>query len=146
MRDNTGLEDVVVDLVVEVDSRGVDLDEVARSLVVPGVVLLRSASREVLWLTTVVAARDEEEAVRAVRARVLAQVGTDPGAAVATTATAITLGDLFACLDHTDPQRDLEVDLPQGRVDLLDLVAAHVWDRCTLPRNRQRVVALAGTA
>jgi hypothetical protein len=113
-------EEYVIDIVVEVESRGVDVDAVARSIVLPGVEVLRTTGRGMIWLTALVTADGEPAAIRSVQDAVLHQLGGDSRVVVATVVTSAPLGDLYARLDAV---ADHELD----RMDLIDLVEATMW-------------------
>jgi hypothetical protein len=113
-------EDYVIDMVVEVESRGVDVDAVARGLELPGVEVLRTTGRGMIWLTALVTAHGESEAIREVQDSVLAQLGAQSRVVVAAVVTSAPLGDLYARLDSV---ADHELD----RMDLIDLVEATLW-------------------
>jgi hypothetical protein len=113
-------EDYVIDMVVEVESRGVDVDAVARGLELPGVEVLRTTGRGMIWLTALVTAQGESEAIREVQDSVLAQLGAQSRVVVAAVVTSAPLGDLYARLDSV---ADHELD----RMDLIDLVEATLW-------------------
>jgi hypothetical protein len=113
-------EEYVIDIVVEVESRGVDVDAVARSIVLPGVEVLRTTGRGMIWLTALVTADGEPAAIRSVQDAVLHQLGGDSRVVVATVVTSAPLGDLYARLDAV---AEHELD----RMDLIDLVEATMW-------------------
>lgn len=113
-------EEYVIDIVVEVESRGVDVDAVARSIVLPGVEVLRTTGRGMIWLTALVTADGEPAAIRSVQDAILHQLGGDSRVVVATVVTSAPLGDLYARLDAV---ADHELD----RMDLIDLVEATMW-------------------
>ncbi|HEX6888032.1 MAG TPA: hypothetical protein VF143_07985 [Candidatus Nanopelagicales bacterium] len=113
-------EDYVIDMVVEVESRGVDVDAVARGLELPGVEVLRTTGRGMIWLTALVTAQGESEAIREVQDSVLAQLGAQSRVVVAAVVTSAPLGDLYGRLDSV---ADHELD----RMDLIDLVEATMW-------------------
>jgi hypothetical protein len=113
-------EEYVIDIVVEVESRGVDVDAVARSIVLPGVEVLRTTGRGMIWLTALVTADGEPAAIRSVQDAVLHQLGGDSRVVVATVVSSAPLGDLYARLDAV-----AEHEL--ARMDLIDLVEATMW-------------------
>lgn len=115
-------EDFVVDMVVEIDPRGADLDELTSRIVLPGAEVLRICARGTIWLTAVVTARTECDAVRQVQEAVVAQTRGVPGVTGALV-TSIGVADLYGRLDGQ--LTDEEV----ARIDLRDLVADHLWDR-----------------
>ncbi|MCU0300600.1 MAG: hypothetical protein MUF35_03225 [Candidatus Nanopelagicales bacterium] len=113
-------EEYVVDMVVEVESRGLDVDALARSIVLPGVEVLRTTGLGMIWLTALVAAADEPAAIREVQQAVLGQLGGPSRVVVATVVTSAPLGDLYARLEAAG---DDDLD----RLDLIDLVEATMW-------------------
>jgi hypothetical protein len=113
-------EEYVVDMVVEVDSRGVDVDAVARGITLPGVEVLRTTGRGMIWLTALVTAPGEPAAIRQVQDAVLGQLGAQSRVVVAAVVTSAPLGDLYSRLDAVS---DHELD----RMDLIDLVEATMW-------------------
>jgi hypothetical protein len=122
-------EEFVIDIVVEVESRGVDVDAVARSIVLPGVEVLRTTGRGMIWLTALVAADGEPAAIRSVQDAVLAQLGGDSRVVVATVVTSAPLGDLYARLEAV---AEHELD----RMDLIELVEATMWGAEARARRR----------
>ena len=131
-------EDYVVDMVIEVESRGVDVDALARQLVVPGFEVLRTSGRGMIWLTALVTASGEPAAIQQVQDEVLGQLA-GARVVVATVVTSAPLGDLYARLDSvlTDPDLD--------RMDLIDLVEATLWNQPGHPA-RDPGEALGSTA
>lgn len=131
-------EDYVVDMVIEVESRGVDVDALARQLVVPGFEVLRTSSRGMIWLTALVTAGSEAAAIQQVQDEVLGQLA-GARVVVASVVTCAPLGDLYARLDSvlTDPELN--------RMDLIDLVEATLWSEQGHPA-RQSGDALGSTA
>ena len=129
-------EDFVVDMVVEVESRGVDVDAVARAVSVPGVEILRTTGRGMIWLTALVSASGEPAAIRQVQDSVLAELSDSSRVVVASVVASAPLGDLYGRLD--DVVSDAELD----RMDLIDLVEATLWAEAGHParaRLRQSV-------
>lgn len=114
-------EDFVIDMVVEVDSRGIDVDSLAHQIALPGVEILRTSRRGMIWLTALVAAEGETAAIREVEDRVLAQLSGGSRVVVATSVTSVPLGDLYARLDSVLADHELD------RLDLIDLVEATLW-------------------
>jgi hypothetical protein len=113
-------EDFVIDMVIEVDSRGIDVDALARQITVPGVEVLRTSGRGMIWLTALVTAEGETAAIRSVQDQVLPQLRDGSRVVVVTSAL---LGDLYARLDTGLADHELD------RLDLIDLVEATVWMR-----------------
>ena len=122
------VEDIVVDVVLEVD-RAVDPERVAAELVLPGLEILRAASSTTIWLTLLVAAASEADAVAQVRAAVLPQVPQAARMVHATVVTSAPLGELHARLDVG------EDEAPES-MTLRDLVEAHLWSQRDDPRAR----------
>ena len=116
-------EDFVIDMVVEVDSRGIDVDALARRITVPGVEILRTSGRGMIWLTALVTAPGEPAAIRQVQDSVLGQLDVGTRVVVATAVTSAPLGDLYARLQSVAADHELD------RMDLIDLVEATLWDR-----------------
>ena len=114
------VEDIVVDLTLEVDP-SVETEGLARSLVLPGVEILRSTSVATVWLTVLLAADSEASAVRRVREAVLAQIPQAARVVQTTVVTSAPLGDLHARLDAAE-------DDPES-ITLRDLVEQHLWSR-----------------
>ena len=114
------VEDIVVDLTLEVDSE-VGAEELARSLVLPGVEILRSATLTSVWVTVLVAADTEAGAVALVRDSILAQIPQAARVVQAAVVTSAPLGDLHARLDAVEEE-------PES-ITLRDLVEAHLWNR-----------------
>ena len=130
-------EDYVVDMVIEVESRGVDVDALASRITLPGVEVLRTSGRGMIWLTALVTAGGEPAAIQHVQDDVLAQLA-GARVVVACVVTSAPLGDLYARLDSvlTDPDLD--------RMDLIDLVEATLWSSADHPAARRG--ALGGAA
>lgn len=116
-------EDFVIDMVIEVDSRGIDVDALARQITVPGVEVLRTSSRGMIWVTALVTAEGETAAIRSVQDQVLRQLSAGSRVVVVTAVTSAPLGDLYARLDTVLADHELD------RLDLIDLVEATVWVR-----------------
>jgi hypothetical protein len=120
-------EDFVIDMVVEVDSRGIDVDALARSLELPGVEILRTSGRGLIWLTALVTAQSEASAILEVQDTVLAQLSAESRVVVATAVTSAPLGDLYARLTALGADREMD------RMDLVDLVEVTMWGRADSP-------------
>jgi hypothetical protein len=132
-------EDYVVDMVIEVESRGVDVDALARRITLPGIEVLRTSGRGMIWLTALVTADGEPAAIQQVQDDVLAQL-SGARVMVASVVTSAPLGDLYARLDSvlTDPDLD--------RLDLIDLVEVTLWSHPDHPARTRRGDALGSTA
>ncbi len=59
------MDDFVVDMVLEVDSRGIGVEDLARRICLPGMEILRTSARGTIWLTALVTAEGESAAIRA---------------------------------------------------------------------------------
>jgi hypothetical protein len=116
-------EDFVIDMVIEVDSRGIDVDAVARTITVPGVEILRTSGRGMIWVTALITAEGEATAIRAVEDSVLRQLRDGARVVVASSVTGVPLGDLYARLDSVLADHELD------RIDLVDLVESTLWER-----------------
>jgi hypothetical protein len=114
------VEDIVVDLTLEVDP-SVGTESLARSLVLPGMEILRSTSATTVWLTVLVASDSEASAVGTVREAVLAQIPQAARVIHTAVVTSAPLGDLHARLDSADGD-------PES-ITLRDLVEHHLWTR-----------------
>ena len=117
------MDDFVVDMVLEVDSRGIDVEDLARRICLPGMEILRTSARGTIWLTALVTAEGESAAIREVRDRVLDQLPDRPRVAITSVITIAPLGDLYARLDAVLGDEEL------GSLDIRDLVAQQMWDR-----------------
>jgi hypothetical protein len=117
------MDDFVVDMVLEVGSRGIDVEDLARQICLPGMEILRISARGTIWLTALVTAEGESQAIRLVRDRVLDQLPERPRATVTSVINTAPLGDLYARLDAVLGDEDL------GAIDVRDLVEAQMWDR-----------------
>jgi hypothetical protein len=127
------MDDFVVDMVLEVDSRGIGVEDLARRICLPGMEVLRTSARGTIWLTALVTAEGESAAIRAVRDSVLAQLPDRPRATVTSVINSAPLGDLYARLDAVLGDEEL------GSIDVRDLVEQVMWDR---PRVDVREVDL----
>jgi len=116
-------DDYVVDMVLEVDSRGIGVEELARRICLPGMEILRSTARGTIWLTALVTADGESAAIRDVRDSVLAQLPDRPRAVAAAVVSSIPLGDLYARLEAVLSDEEL------AEIEVRDLVARTMWDR-----------------
>ena len=127
------MDDFVVDMVLEVDSRGIGVEDLARQICLPGMEILRTSARGTIWLTALVTAEGESAAIRGVRDSVLAQLPDRPRATVTSVVNSAPLGDLYARLDEVLGDEELET------LDVRDLVEQVMWDR---PRVDVREVDL----
>lgn len=127
------MDDFVVDMVLEVGSRGIDVEALARQICLPGMEILRVSARGTIWLTALVTAEGESAAIRAVRESVLTQLPDRPRATVTSVVHSVPLGDLYARLDAVLGDEEL------GSIDVRDLVEQVMWDR---PRVDVREVDL----
>jgi hypothetical protein len=119
------VDDFVVDMVLEVDSRGIGVEEVARRICLPGMEILRASANGIIWLTALVTAEGESAAIRTVRDSVLAHLPDRPRMSVVSVVTSAPLGDLYARLDAVLTDEEL------GAIDVRDLVERVMWDRPT---------------
>ena len=127
------MDDFVVDMILEVDSRGIGVEDLARRICLPGMEILRTSARGTIWLTALVTAEGESAAIREVRDSVLAQLPDRPRATVTSVVNSAPLGDLYARLDAVLGDEELET------LDVRDLVEQVMWDR---PRVDVREVDL----
>jgi hypothetical protein len=127
------MEDFVVDMVLEVDSRGIGVEDLARRIRLPGMEILRISARGTIWLTALVTAEGESAAIRSVRDSVLAQLPDRPRATVTSVVNSLPLSDLYARLDAVLGDEELDT------LDVRDLVEQVMWDR---PRVDVREVDL----
>jgi hypothetical protein len=117
------MDDFVVDMVLDVDSRGIDVEDLALQICLPGMEVLRTSARGTIWLTALVTAEGESAAIRLVRDTVLAQLPDGPRATITSVVNSAPLGDLYARLDVVIGDEEL------GAIDLRDLVEQQMWDR-----------------
>jgi hypothetical protein len=117
------MDDFVVDMVLEVDSRGIGVEDLARRICLPGMEILRTSARGTIWLTALVTAEGESAAIRAVRDSVLAQLPERPRSAITAVVSSAPLSDLYARLGAVLGDEEL------GEIDIRDLVAQEMWDR-----------------
>ncbi len=127
------MDDFVVDMVLEVDSRGIGVEDLARRICLPGMEILRTSARGTIWLTALVTAEGESAAIREVRDAVLVQLPDRPRATVTSVVNSAPLSDLYARLNAV--LGDAELDT----LDVRDLVEQVMWDR---PRVDVREVDL----
>jgi hypothetical protein len=120
-------------MVLEVDSRGIGVEDLARRICLPGMEILRTSAKGTIWLTALVTAEGESAAIREVRDSVLAQLPDRPRATVTSVVNSAPLGDLYARLDAVLGDEELET------LDVRDLVEQVMWDR---PRVDVREVDL----
>jgi hypothetical protein len=134
-------EDFVVDMVIEVGSRGTDVGALARHLTQPGMEVLRTTGGGLIWFSALVTAHGESAAIRQVQDAGLAALGDDARVVAATVIAGAPLGDLASRLAA------VLCDLEPHRMDLIDLVEATRWDHpVTLPDRAGRSTQLTGTA
>ncbi len=123
-------EDHVIDIVVQVEARGIDVDALVARITLPGVEILRTSSRGMIWPTSLVTASTEAQAIAVVRDAVLGQVPVDR-VLVSTVITSAPLGDLYARLDEVLDDEHL------ARIDLRDLVEHTLWSARDVARIRE---------
>jgi hypothetical protein len=134
------IEDFVVDMVIEVGSRGTDVDALARRLVLPGMEVLRTTGGGLVWLSALVTADGDSSAIRQVQHTALAALGEEASVVAATVIAGAPLGDLSSRLAA------VLGELAPHRMDLIDLVEATRWERpVTLPDRAGRSTQLSGT-
>lgn len=127
----TDVDDFVVDVVLELDPGGADADDLVRRFRLPGARILRTTDRSTIWLTAVVGATAEAQAVQQVRDQILAQLTDREHPGTVTAISCAALGDLYARLDPALDDPELEA------LELADLVADTMW--CRPPARRSRV-------
>ena len=119
-------EDFVVDMVLEVDSRGIGVEELSRRICLPGMEILRTTDSGTIWLTALVTAQGDVQAISQVRSSVLAQLPDRPRAVAAAVVSSVPLGDLYARLQTV--LADDELDELDG-LDVRELVAQTLPER-----------------
>lgn len=117
------VQDFVVDVVLGVDPKAVDTEDVGLRLHLPGVVIARTTARSTIWLTAVVEATAEAEAAQRVRDHVLAQLSDDQHHGTVSAIRCAALGELYAWLDPARDDPELEA------LELMDLVEDTLWCR-----------------
>lgn len=137
------VEDFVVDLVIRCDASPGLVERAMRTLVVPGRAFARAAQGVDVAVTTVLAAVGEAAAVTCAHDALMPQLeeaGARPRSAAV---VASSLGTLYALVDPTLPDEEYE------RLDLVDLVERHLWNRpawdydAYLTAERHRLAATA---
>ena len=121
------VDDFVVDMVLDVDSRGIDVEDLARRICLPGTEVLRTSALGTIWLTALVTADGEAEAIRQVRDSVADQLPGAAAGSVAAVVVSVALGDLYGRLD--EPLGDEELE----SIRVPDLIERHLWDRADAP-------------
>ncbi|HYN56961.1 MAG TPA: hypothetical protein VES03_07170 [Motilibacterales bacterium] len=116
------MDDFVVDVVLEVDSRGIGVEDLARRICLPGMEILRASARGTIWLTALVTAHRESAAIRMVRDSVLAQLPDSPRSVATAVVTSAPLGDLYSRLEALPGDAQLDA------IDVHDLVEQTLWD------------------
>lgn len=121
------VDDFVVDMVLDVDSRGIDIEDLARRICLPGMEVLRTSARGTIWLTALVSADGEAEAIRRVRDSVIRELPDAPVGSVAAVVASVPLGDLYGRLEEVLGDEEL------GSIDVRELIERHMWDRADTP-------------
>ena len=121
------VDDFVVDMILDVDSRGIDIEDLARRICLPGMEVLRTSARGTIWLTALVTAEGEAEAIRRVRDSVMAELPGTPVGSVAAVVASVPLGDLYGRLDEVLGDEEL------GSIGVQELIERHMWDRADTP-------------
>lgn len=117
------MDDLVVDMVLKVDSRGIDVEDLARRIRLPGMEILRSTAHATIWLTALIVADGQESAIRQMRDEVWSQLPESARSVAKAEVSSIALGDLYACLESVLADEEL------AEIDIRDLVARTLWDR-----------------
>ena len=124
------VDDFVVDMVLDVDSRGIDIEDLARRICLPGMEVLRTWARGTIWLTALVTTDGEADAIRRVRDRVIRALQDTPGVSVAAVVASVPLGDLYGRLDEVLGDDEL------GSIGVQELIERHLWDRADTPMQQ----------
>ncbi len=124
------VDDFVVDMVLDVGSRGIDIEDLARRICLPGMEVLRTSARGTVWLTALVTADGEAEAIRWVRDSVIRELPDTPVASVTAVVASVPLGDLYGRLD------EVLVDEELGSIGVRQLIERHMWDRADTPMQQ----------
>lgn len=124
------VDDFVVDMVLDVDSRGIDIEDLARRICLPGMEVLRTSARGTIWLTALVSADGEVEAIRRVRDSVIRELPDAPVGSVAAVVASVPLGDLYGRLDEVLGDEEL------GSIGVQELIERHMWDRADTPMQQ----------
>lgn len=121
------VDDFVVDMVLDVDSRGIDVEDLARRICLPGMEVLRTSARGTIWLTSLVTTDSAAEAIRQVRDSVTDQLPDSPAGSVTAVVDSVPLGDLYGRLEELLGDEEL------GSIRVQDLIEWHMWDRADAP-------------
>ena len=124
------VDDFVVDMVLDVGSRGIDIEDLARRICLPGMEVLRTSARGTIWLTALVSADGEAEAIRRVRDSVIRELPDAPVGSVAAVVASVPLGDLYGRLDEVLGDEEL------GSICVQELIERHMWDRADTPMQQ----------
>lgn len=114
-------EDFVVDLCLQVDPRGVDVERLSRQLQLPTAAVARATAGARVWLTAVINAATQAEAVHRSRVLIEAQLAEWAEQALVARIDCVALGDLYAWLD---PARD---DPELTTLELVELLEDTMW-------------------
>ena len=124
------VDDFVVDMVLDVDSRGIDIEDLARRICLPGMEVLRTWARGTIWLTALVTTDGEADAIRRVRDSVIRELPDTPVVSVAAVVASVPLGDLYGRLDEVLGDDEL------GSIGVQELIERHLWDRADTPMQQ----------
>ena len=124
------VDDFVVDMVLDVDSRGIDIEDLARRICLPGMEVLRTWARGTIWLTALVTTDGEADAIRRVRDSVIRELPDTPVVSVAAVVASVPLGDLYGRLDGVLGDDEL------GSIGVQELIERHLWDRADTPMQQ----------
>lgn len=124
------VDDFVVDMVLDVDSRGIDIEDLARRICLPGMEVLRTWARGTIWLTALVTTDGEADAIRRVRDSVIRELPDTPVVSVAAVVASVPLGDLYGRLDEVLGDDEL------GSIGVQELIERHLWDRTDTPMQQ----------
>lgn len=124
------VDDFVVDMVLDVDSRGIDIEDLARRICLPGMEVLRTWARGTIWLTALVTADGEADAIRQVRSSVIRELPDTPVGSVAAVVASVALGDLYGRLDEVLGDEEL------GSIGVRELIERHIVDRADTPMQQ----------
>ncbi len=116
------MDDLVVDMVLEVDSRGIDVEGLSRLICLPGTRILQTSAHGTIWLTALIRADGHAAAIRQMHDEVWSQLPEPTRGTVTAALSCVSLGDLYARLGSHLADDDL------AEIDVRDLVARTLWD------------------